>query len=64
VILEDDELDTPNPKAAAVSASINASADFAFELSKPIDPSNHEAWYNVKASCYIDEELPLGLEPK
>ena len=42
MILEDDELDTPNPKATTVSTLINVSADFAFELSKPIDPSDHE----------------------
>jgi hypothetical protein len=43
VILEDDEPDTPDPEAAAVSASVDAGADFAFELSKLIDPSDHEA---------------------
>ena len=64
MILEDDELDTPKPKAATVSTLVNASADFAFELSKPIDPSNHEAWYDVDAGCYVDEELPLGLKPE
>jgi hypothetical protein len=62
VILEDDKPDTPNPEAAAVSALVNASADFAFELSKPIDLSNYEAWYNVKAGCYVDKELPLSLK--
>jgi hypothetical protein len=64
VILKDDEPDTPDPEAAAVSALVDASADFAFELSKPINPSDYEAWYDVEASCYVDEELPLGLEPK
>ena len=64
MILEDDEPDTPDPEAAAVSASVNASADSAFELSKPIDPSNYEAWYDVEASCYVEEELPPGLEPE
>jgi hypothetical protein len=43
VILEDDKPDTPDPEAAAVSALANAGADSAFELSKPIDTSNHEA---------------------
>jgi hypothetical protein len=33
MILEDDESDTPDPKAAAVSA---------FRLSKPTDPSGHK----------------------
>jgi hypothetical protein len=64
VILEDDEPDTPDPEAAAVSASVDAGADSAFELSKPIDPSDHEAWYDVEAGCYVEEELPLGLEPE
>jgi hypothetical protein len=64
VILEDDESDTPDPEAAAVSASTDAGTDSAFELSKPIDPSGHEAWYDVEAGCYVDEELPLGLEPE
>ena len=64
MILKDDELDTPNPKAATVSTLVNTSADFAFKLSKLIDPFNHKAWYDVKAGCYIDKELPLGLKPK
>jgi hypothetical protein len=64
VILEDDEPDIPNSEAAAVSASVDACADSAFELSKPIDPYDHEAWYDVEASCYVDEELPPGLEPE
>jgi hypothetical protein len=64
VILKDDEPDTPDPDAAAVSASVDTGADFAFALSKPIDPSNHEAWYDVEAGCYVDEELPPGLEPR
>jgi hypothetical protein len=33
-------------------------------LSKPIDPSALEQWYDVEAGCYVDEVLPLGLEPK
>jgi hypothetical protein len=56
VILEDDEPDTPS--------SVDAGADSAFELSKPIDPSDHEAWYDVEAGCYVEEELPPGLEPE
>ena len=64
MILEDDEPDTPDPEAAAVSALVDAGADFAFEPSKPIDPSDHEAWYDVEAGCYVDEGLPLGLEPE
>jgi hypothetical protein len=36
VILEDNESDTPKPvpEAAAISVSVNTSADFASELSK------------------------------
>jgi hypothetical protein len=64
VILEDNELDTPDPEAAAVSALVDANADFAFELSKLINPSDHKAWYDVEASCYVNKELPLGLEPE
>jgi len=62
VILEDDKPDTPNLKAAAVSALVDASAHFAFKLSKLIDPSDYEVWYDVKASCYVDEGLLLGLK--
>jgi hypothetical protein len=43
VILKDDKLDTPNHKAAIVSALVNASANFTFKLSKPINPSNYKA---------------------
>jgi hypothetical protein len=64
VILEDDEPNTPDLEAAAVSALVDAVADSAFRLSKPIDPSDHEAWYDVEASCYVDKELPPGLEPE
>jgi hypothetical protein len=34
------------------------------ELYKLIIPSSPEQWYNVEASCYVDEEPLLGLEPK
>jgi len=57
VILEDNGPDTYNPEAAAVSALVDAGADSAFGLSKPIDWSDHEAWYDVEAGCYVDEEL-------
>jgi hypothetical protein len=36
--------------------------DPASELSKPIDLSASERWYDVEAGCYINEELPPGLE--
>jgi hypothetical protein len=44
VILEDDESDTPEPEpeAIAVSASVDTSADPAFDLSKPVYPSSYE----------------------
>jgi hypothetical protein len=42
VILKDDELDTPNPEAASISASVDAGADSAFGLSKSIHPFSYE----------------------
>jgi hypothetical protein len=48
VILEDDESDTPDPEAAAVSA---------FELSKLTDPSGYELWYDVADERFVDEDL-------
>jgi hypothetical protein len=57
VILEDDESNTPNPEAAVVSASVDVGADSAFELSKPIDPSGHEAWYDVEDDRFVGEDL-------
>ena len=62
MILEDDKRDTPDPEAAAVSASVDAGTDFAFELSKSIVLSSPGRWYDVEAGCYIDEEPSLGLE--
>jgi len=50
------DYNTPDPEASAVSAS-DAGADSAFELSKPIDPSDHEAWYDVEDDRYVDEDL-------
>jgi hypothetical protein len=64
VILKDDKLNTPNPKAVAVSALVNASADSAFGLSKLIDLSDHKAWYSIKTNYYVNKELLLGLKPK
>jgi hypothetical protein len=64
VILEDDESNTPDPEAAAVSALVDTCANSAFELSKPIDPSGPERWFDVETGCYVDEELPPGLEPE
>ena len=43
MILEGGESNTLDPEAAAVLALVDAGADSAFELSKPIDPSGHEA---------------------
>jgi hypothetical protein len=50
VILEDDELDTPNPEAAA-------------EPSKPTDPPGHGPWWDVEDGCFVDDDLrPIPLE--
>jgi len=62
VILKDNESDTPDPETAAVSALVDVGADSAFELSKPIGPPHPEQWYDVETGCYVDEDLPLGLE--
>jgi hypothetical protein len=43
VILEDDKLDTLNPKVTTVSALVDTSTDFAFKLSKLIDLFNYKA---------------------
>jgi hypothetical protein len=64
VILEDDEPDTPNLEAAVVSDSVDTGTDFAFELSKPIDPPDHEAWCDVGTGYYVNKELLPGLEPE
>jgi hypothetical protein len=53
VILEGDESNTPDPKAAAVPALVDASADSAFELSEPIDPSGHEASIMSKTTALL-----------
>ena len=44
MILENNELDILKlePKTIIVSVSANASADFAFDLSKPIYPLNYK----------------------
>lgn len=57
MILEDDESDTPDPEATAVSALVDAGADSTFELSKPIDPSGHEAWHDVEDDRFVDKDL-------
>ena len=43
-----DEPNTPSLEVAAVSALVDAGAAPALELTKPIDPSNHEAWHDVE----------------
>jgi len=52
VVLEDDELDTPEPapEAAAVSVSVDAGADPASKLSKG-------PWWDVEDGCYIDDDF-------
>jgi hypothetical protein len=62
VIVEDDEPDTPDPEIATVFALVGVDADYAFEQSTPIGPSNPEQWYDIESGCYVDQELPLGLE--
>ena len=61
MILEDDEPDTPYPaadsEAASISASVNAGAVPAFELSEPADPSGREAWWDIEDGCFVDEDL-------
>ncbi len=57
MILEDDGSNTPDPEAAAVFASVDAGADSAFKLSKPIDPSSHEACYDVEDDRFVDKDL-------
>ena len=57
MILEGGESNPPEPEAAAVPASVDAGADSAFKLSKPIDPSGHEAWYDVEDDRFVDEDL-------
>lgn len=57
MILEDDESNTPDPEAVATSALVDYGADSAFELSKPIDLSGHEAWCDVEDDCFVDEDL-------
>lgn len=42
MILKDNKLDTPDPKAAAVFALVNAGADSAFELRKLINLSDYK----------------------
>jgi hypothetical protein len=66
VILEDNESNIHKPEAAAgaVSVSVDAGADSTFELSKPIDPSGPERWFDVEASCYVNEELLPDLGPE
>lgn len=59
VILEDDELDTPDPTAdsEAASGSVNAGPVPAFELSKHADPSGREAWWDVEDGCFVYKDL-------
>jgi hypothetical protein len=46
VILEDNELDTPEPepKTTTVSASVDTSADPIFDPSKLVYPLSYKAW--------------------
>lgn len=55
MILEEDESDTP--EAAAVSSTVDAGADSAFEPSKPTDPSDYKLWYDVEDERFVDKDL-------
>lgn len=57
MILEDDESNTPDSEAAAAAASVDTAADSAFELSKAINSSGHEAWYDVEDDRFVDNDL-------
>jgi hypothetical protein len=61
---DDVDVDTIRVQRDASLSSTLPNQDPAPELSKPIDPSASERWYDVEAGCYIDEELPPGLEPE
>jgi hypothetical protein len=52
VVLEDDEADTPDPEAAVVSVSVDATADPASGLSNGL-------WWDVEDECYINDDLCL-----
>jgi len=55
VILEDDELDTPDLEAAVIFISVDAGADPPSELSKG-------PWWDVEDECYINDDLrPIPL---
>jgi hypothetical protein len=80
MIIEDNELDSTDAedKAEAASDDVDgikaerdaspsstlSNQDPASELSKPIDPSASGRWYDVEVGCYINKELPPGLEPE
>jgi hypothetical protein len=55
MILEDDEPDAPSLEVAPVSASVDAGADPAFALPKPIDLPSQEAWYGQCRASYPPE---------
>lgn len=52
MILEDNELDTPDPEAAIVSLSVDTGAD------PPSEP-NKGQWWDVEDECYVDDDLCL-----
>jgi len=58
MVLEYDELDNPDPKTAAVSVSVDARANPAFDFSKRIDASlGYEAWWDSEGVCTVETEL-------
>jgi hypothetical protein len=56
--------DLSNAQQDANPYSALLTQDMDPELCKPIIPSSPERWYNVEASCYVNKEPLLGLEPK
>jgi hypothetical protein len=62
VILEDDEMNTPSIRAAAMLASADIGIESSLELKKPTSHVNQEAWYDIEYGCYVLKDCPLPLE--
>jgi hypothetical protein len=60
VVLEDDEINTPSVKTAAMSVLVNTAIEPPIELNKPAGPQ--EAWYDIEYGGYILEDCPLPLK--
>jgi hypothetical protein len=57
-----DDVDTSRTQRDTSPSSTLPSQDHTSELSRPIDLSGLEQWYDVETGCYINMELPPGLE--